>query len=83
MVAVSYTSFRAHLAKLLDKIEVDHNPVLITRQKGSNAVVMSEEDFRSYEETAYLMQSNNNAQRLNTSIEQLRSKKGLKKELLD
>lgn len=83
MVAISYTSFRAHLANILDKVQVDHHPVLITRQKGNNAVVMSEEDFASYEETAYLMQSINNAQRLNEAIAQLRLGDGTERELLD
>lgn len=83
MTALSYTSVRASLAKVLDTVGNDHTPVLITRQNGSNAVLMSEEDFRSYEETAYLMQSMNNAQRLNEAIAQLRAGKGVEKELLE
>lgn len=82
MTALSYTSLRSALAKTLDKVNEDHAPVLITRQKGENAVLMSEADFRSYEETAYLMQSMANAQRLNEAIAQLRDGKGMEKELL-
>jgi len=82
MTALSYTSVRSSLAKTLDRVNEDHTPILITRQKGDNAVLMSEADFRSYEETAYLMQSMANAQRLNEAIAQLRDGKGTERELL-
>lgn len=42
-----------NLASTLDKVYDDHKPVLITRQKGKPAVLISLEDFQSYEETAY------------------------------
>lgn len=81
MTAVNFTTARAEFAKTIDQAVSNHTPVLITRRKGANAVIMSEDDFRSYEETAYLMQSVNNAVRLNGAIESLRSGKGVEKEL--
>ncbi|MCK5353622.1 MAG: type II toxin-antitoxin system Phd/YefM family antitoxin [Methyloprofundus sp.] len=48
----------------------DHTPVLITRQNNKPAVLISLEDFHAYEETAYLMASPKNAQRLNQAIAQ-------------
>jgi antitoxin YefM len=80
--AITYTSLRANLTKTIDSIITDHVPVLVTRQKGGNAVLISEDDYRSFEETAYLMQSIANASRLNESIEQLKSGKGKPKELI-
>ncbi|MDZ7853017.1 MAG: type II toxin-antitoxin system prevent-host-death family antitoxin [Halomonas sp.] len=68
MDTVTYSHFRSHLAKVLDRVNDDHMPVLITRQNGKPAIVMSVEDFKSYEETAYLMASPRNAQRLNEAI---------------
>lgn len=68
MDTVTYSHFRSHLAKVLDRVNDDHTPVLITRQNGKPAIVMSVEDFKSYEETAYLMASPRNAQRLNEAI---------------
>ncbi|MFL0797275.1 MAG: type II toxin-antitoxin system prevent-host-death family antitoxin [Cellvibrionaceae bacterium] len=65
---MTYSAFRTQLASTLDKVNDDHQPVLITRQKGKPAVVMSLEDFQAYEETAYLMASPKNAQRLNQAI---------------
>jgi antitoxin YefM len=81
MTAVNFTTARAEFAKTIDVAIENHTPVLITRRNGANAVIMSEEDFRSYEETAYLMQSVNNALRLNSAIESLRAGKGVEKEL--
>jgi antitoxin YefM len=68
MHTVSYSAFRSQLARFLDKVTDDHKPVLVTRQNGKPAIVMSLEDYQSYEETAYLMASPKNAERLNQAI---------------
>ncbi len=68
METISYSSFRSQLAGTLDKVNENHKPMLITRQNGKPAVVISLEDFQSYEETAYLMASPKNAARLNQAI---------------
>lgn len=83
MQAISYSAFRSHLASTLDKVNEDHKPILITRQNGKPAVVISLEDFQSYEETAYLMASPKNARRLNESIKQIESSKAIQHELID
>jgi len=80
---LSYSAFRSHLANTLDKVNEDHKPILITRQNGKPAVVMSLEDFKSYEETAYLMASPRNAERLNNAINQLESGQGVERGLLE
>ena len=71
METISYTSFRQKLACTLDKVNEDHIPVMITRQNGEPAIVMSVQDFKSYEETSYLMASPENAMRLNESIAEI------------
>lgn len=68
MDTINYSTFRNHLASILDKVNDDHKPILITRQNGKPAVVISLEDFQAYEETAYLMASPKNAERLNLAI---------------
>lgn len=73
MDSISYSAFRNHLAGTLDKVNDDHKPVLITRQNGKPAVVMSLEDFQAYEETAYLMASPKNAQRLNEAVAEVQA----------
>ena len=68
---MTYSTFRAELASALDQVVANHNPIMITRQNGQHAVVMSLEDFSAYEETAYLLRSPKNRERLLESIEQL------------
>ena len=83
MDTMSYSSFRSQLAHTLDKVNDNHNPVLITRQNGKPAVVMSLEDFHSYQETAYLMSSPRNAERLNQAVAQIEAGQTVNRELLD
>lgn len=83
MESMTYSDFRKNLAASIDKVNKDHVPILITRQSGESAVIMSQEDFKSYEETACLMSSINNVNRLNQAIKQLESKKGKKRRLIE
>jgi antitoxin YefM len=83
MDTLSYSAFRSQLAHTLDKVNDDHNPVLITRQNGKPAVVMSLENFHSYQETAYLMASPKNAERLNQAVAQIEAGQTIPRELLD
>ena len=66
------TSLRRNLAAILDQVADDHEPVIVTRRGGKAAVVvMSLEDFNSYEETRYLRRSPANAERLQEAIAEL------------
>lgn len=71
MDTITYTSARAHLAKTMDKVCDDHEPVIITRNGERSVVLLSLEDFKVLEETAYLLRSPANAKRLLAAIEQL------------
>ncbi len=65
MRATSYSDFRRNLAATLDSVTEDHTPVIITRGRGKPpAVLMSLEDYASYEETCHLLQSPRSAARL-------------------
>lgn len=83
MDTISYSAFRSHLASTLDKVNEDHVPILITRQNGKPAVVMSLEDFKSYEETAYLMASPVNAARLSEAIAEIKAGKATRHDLIE
>ena len=83
MDTISYSNFRSHLANPLDKVNDDHVPIMITRQNGKPAVIISLEDFKSYEETAYLMASPKNAARLNQTIAEIETGKTVQHTLFD
>ncbi len=71
MKTMTYSDFRNQLSSVLDNVEANHEPIIITRQAKKAVVIMSLQAFHSYETTAYLMSSINNATRLNRSIEGL------------
>jgi antitoxin YefM len=72
MKTASYSELRKNLASMLDRVAADHEPVVITRDKGKPpAVLMSLEDFASYEETRYLLRSPANAERLLAAVADL------------
>ena len=68
MDAVTYTAARQNLAQLMDKINENHSPVIITRQKADAVIMMSLADFNSMQETAYLLSNPANAERLRASM---------------
>ncbi|KQM68606.1 type II toxin-antitoxin system Phd/YefM family antitoxin [Xylophilus sp. Leaf220] len=81
MDAVSYSDARSNFASLLDKVNDDRAPVLITRQRGKPAVLMSLDDFSAWEETAYLLRSPENARALLASIDELNRGGGVMRSL--
>ncbi len=83
MFTLSFTSARQNLATTIDRIQADQEPVVITRNGEAAAVLLSIEEYRALEETAYLLRSPANAQRLLESIEQLESGKGKIRELIE
>jgi len=82
MKTSTFSQTRQHFADTIDAVVSDHNPVLITRQNKEAVVMISLEDYKSMEETAYLMQSLNNVERINNAIEQLEAGLGLNKKIV-
>ena len=83
MKALSYTALRNTLAKTMEKVCNDHEPIIITRKSEGAVVMLSLEDYESLEETTYLLRSPKNLKRLVESIAQLEQGKGQEKELLE
>jgi antitoxin YefM len=66
-VAVSASEARSRLFPLIQQVNDDHVPVRISSKAG-DAVLMSAEDFDSWQETIYLLRSPANAQRLMEAV---------------
>jgi antitoxin YefM len=67
---------------MIDSVNADHEPVIITRDRGKPAaVLMSVEDFASYEETRHLLRSPRNAERLLEATQGLDQGEGTEREL--
>jgi antitoxin YefM len=83
MDAISYTTARANLAKTMDRVCEDHEPVIITRGGEPSVVMVSLADYKSMEETAYLLRSPKNAKRLLEAIADLEKGLGKERDLTD
>ncbi len=81
MDAITYSAARANLASTMDRVCNDHEALIITRNGEQSVVMLSLEDYRALEETAYLLRSPANATRLLSAAAQLASGKGNEREL--
>lgn len=76
MDTMTYSTARAKLADTMDRVCNDHEPIIITRNGQQAVVMMSLDDFKSLEETSYLLRSPKNAKRLLESLAALEAGKG-------
>ena len=82
MDAITYSAARANLASTMDRVCNDHEPLIITRSGEQSVVMLSLEDFKALEETAYLLRNPTNARRLLTAASQLNAGKGVQRKLV-
>jgi antitoxin YefM len=68
MKTLSSTELRANLSAVMDRVNDDHEPVIIHRGKGKPVVIVSLEDWESMDETTYLLSSPANRESLLRSI---------------
>jgi antitoxin YefM len=81
MDAITYSSARANLAKTMDRVCNDHEPLIITRNGEQSVVIVSLDDYKALEETAYLLRNPTNARRVLAALSQLGEGKGKERAL--
>jgi prevent-host-death family protein len=54
MTTMTASKARSNLSRLIDEATATHTPILITGKR-SNAVLISEEDWRAMQETLFLL----------------------------
>jgi antitoxin YefM len=81
MDAITYSAARANLASTMDRVCNDHEALIITRNGAESVVMLSLEDFKAMEETAYLLRNPANAKRLISAVAQLNAGQGVEREL--
>ncbi len=64
MKAISYSEARDNLKAVIDQVVADRAPIAITRQRGEGAVLISESEWSSIEETMHLLSTPANAKHL-------------------
>ncbi|BCI84568.1 antitoxin YefM (plasmid) [Mycolicibacterium sp. TY66] len=74
-MTISASEARQRLFLLLEQVNTDHEPVRITSEAG-DAVLMSANDYDSWQETVHLLRSPENARRLMEAVARDKSSSG-------
>lgn len=67
-IEFTYTSAREQLASLLDRVTKDREVVIIQRRGCEDVAMISADELASLTETAYLMRSAQNAERILSAL---------------
>ena len=68
ITTMSYSELRQKLKWAFDSVCDSRTPLRITRRNGEHLVVLPESEYDALEETAYLLRSPANAQKILTSM---------------
>ncbi|MGV0852588.1 type II toxin-antitoxin system Phd/YefM family antitoxin [Mycolicibacterium phlei] len=79
-MSISASEARQRLFPLLEQVNTDHEPVRITSKAG-DAVLMSADDYDSWQETVYLLRSPENARRLMEAVARDKAAQGPSRQL--
>jgi antitoxin YefM len=83
MLTTTLSDFRKDIKSYLDKVTQGFETLIINRGKDTGVVVMSLEEYNSLKSTQHELSSRINQQRLDESIEALKSGKKLIKKMGD
>lgn len=76
MTETTYTSLRQSLATVLDRVSNDHEIVIVRRKGDKKVAMIPAEELAGLLETAHLLRSPKNAQRLLAALRRATSGKG-------
>ena len=83
MNAMTYTAARQNLAQTMENVCNNHEPVIITSKRDKAVVMISLDDYKAMEETAYLSRSPKNAKRLMNAIDEIENGGGQERDLIE
>lgn len=75
-IETTYTQARANLKSLLDEVGANREQVIIRRRGGEDVALIAAEELRGLIETAHLLRSPLNAQRLLAALRRAQNGKG-------
>ena len=76
MIETTYTNLRQSLASVLDRVANDHEVVVIVRKGEKKVAMVPADELPGLIETAHLLRSPRNAQRLLTALRRATNRKG-------
>ncbi|CAB5091653.1 YefM protein (antitoxin to YoeB) [Olavius algarvensis associated proteobacterium Delta 3] len=75
-IQTTYTNARARLASLIDEVIKNREVVIIQRRGSEDVAMIAADELSGILETAHLLRSPANADRLNTALERARKQEG-------
>jgi len=75
-IQTTYTNARARLASLIDEVIKNREIVIIQRRGSEDVAMIAAEELSGILETAHLLRSPANAERLNRALERVRVQQG-------
>jgi antitoxin YefM len=83
MIAVNYTTVRQNLKEYCDKTVNDFETVIITRERGENVVLMSENEYNKMLENLYVRSNQKDYNELLQSIRKIKKGQGRIRDLAE
>jgi antitoxin YefM len=75
-IQTTYTQARAQLAALMDQVSANRDYVVIQRRGAEDVALIAADELSSLIETAYLLRSKKNAERLLSALARARKQEG-------
>ena len=76
MSTITYSNARDHLAEVWDKTVSSREPVIVSRRGAESIVMLPLDEWTGIQETAHLLRSPTNAQRLLAALNRLEQGEG-------
>jgi antitoxin YefM len=83
MEAMTSNQAKQQLDELIDRVILNAEPTILCNEQGKQAVLMSLDEFNSWQETLYQLSNLANAEHLRKSISQANSGKKSVRELIE
>jgi antitoxin YefM len=83
MDAITANQAKQDINRLIEQVISDAEPTIICNDKGQKAVLLSLDEFNSWQETLYLLSNPANAEHLRKSIQEDRTGKKTERELIE
>lgn len=83
MNAITTKKAKKELDRLIDQVLADAEPMIILNNKNEKAVLLPLDEFRSWQETRYLLSNPANAEHLRQSISEVEEGKIKERELIE
>ena len=83
MKAITSKQAKQQLDEIIDQVILDREPAILSNEQGRQAVLMSLDEFNSWQETLYLLSNPANYEHLLASIKQAKEGKTMVRESFD